>query len=176
MKTEFLDQKNERGEALYQKHHACITAQDQVQIYEELVHVPLIIRIPGRDASAVAQPVSLMDLGPTILDLFGLDTPGHWMGESLVPRILDPDAPPLTRPIGVEAGRRMQALIFPDGYKVMLDLHRRTEEIYDLEADPQERVNLVDQLPDAASRLDAVAGFFAIHEFRADGYETPYRP
>ena len=44
--------------------------------YEESVHVPLIVRIPGAAARRVDQPVALTDVVPTLLDALGLDEGG----------------------------------------------------------------------------------------------------
>ncbi|MBT3219636.1 MAG: sulfatase-like hydrolase/transferase [Proteobacteria bacterium] len=41
-------------------------------LYDELLHVPLVIKAPGIGARRVAEPVSLMDIVPTVLDLLGL--------------------------------------------------------------------------------------------------------
>jgi len=57
-----------------------------VPLYEEVAHIPLLIRLPGqqkaRRVSAYAQPPDLM---PTILDLCGVKEPGTMNGGSLVP-------------------------------------------------------------------------------------------
>jgi arylsulfatase A-like enzyme len=54
-------------------------------LYQELTHVPLLVRVPGlapgrRDALTTAP-----DLAPTILDLLGLDKPATMSGESFRP-------------------------------------------------------------------------------------------
>src|SRR5690606_30471578 len=64
-------------------------------LYEESIHVPLAIRAPKLLAPGrVAAPVDLLDLGPTIADLLGVDFDPQWQGESLVPLIDDPQPPP----------------------------------------------------------------------------------
>src|SRR5690606_37613960 len=78
-------------------------------LYEIMVRVPLIIHVPGVAPRAVDASVSLIDLGPTVLDLAGVATPGRMMGESLVP-FLRGEAPVLTRPIVLE-GRLKRALV-----------------------------------------------------------------
>ncbi len=55
-------------------------------LYREVVQVPLIVHVPGLSAGVVAQqPVSLVDLTPTVLDLLGVAAPAGVDGESLVP-------------------------------------------------------------------------------------------
>ncbi|MBL4686328.1 MAG: sulfatase, partial [Nannocystaceae bacterium] len=56
-----------------------------VNLYDELIRVPLIVTGPGVVPQVVDEAVSLVDLSPTILDIFGLETPGDTMGQSLVP-------------------------------------------------------------------------------------------
>ena len=54
--------------------------------YDAGLHVPLIVRFPdGRGAGTVRQdPVSFVDLAPTILDLVGLDIPPSMQGQSFL--------------------------------------------------------------------------------------------
>ncbi|MDB5880470.1 MAG: sulfatase [Ramlibacter sp.] len=54
-------------------------------MYEESARVPLLMRAPGRLLRpTVRTPVSLVDVGPTLLDWFGLPTPRDWPGRSLL--------------------------------------------------------------------------------------------
>ena len=144
-------------------------------LYEELLHVPLIARSPLFPPRRVDTRVGLVNLGPTILDLFGVATPATFNGESLVP-VLAGGARSFTRPLLAE-GRLRQAITQPDGLKVISDPLRKVVEAYDLVADPGETRNLFDSDP---SRVDpalaALRAFFAVHTLRGGGYETPYRP
>ncbi len=57
-------------------------------IYNATMHVPLIIRLPGKPAAlVVGDPVSLIDLMPTILAAAGLETPAQVQGRSLLPSL-----------------------------------------------------------------------------------------
>jgi arylsulfatase A-like enzyme/cytochrome c-type biogenesis protein CcmH/NrfG len=62
-------------------------------IYNATMHVPLIIRLPENRlpenavARTVADPVSLVDLMPTVLGAVGLETPSQLQGRSLLPEI-----------------------------------------------------------------------------------------
>jgi arylsulfatase A-like enzyme len=42
-------------------------------LHEEVLRVPLLLRAPGLDAAPIAEPVSLVDLSPSLLTLAGLD-------------------------------------------------------------------------------------------------------
>jgi arylsulfatase A-like enzyme/Tfp pilus assembly protein PilF len=59
-----------------------------VFIYNATMHVPLIIRLPENAAArVVADPVSLVDLMPTVLGALGLEIPSQVQGRSLLPRL-----------------------------------------------------------------------------------------
>jgi len=53
-------------------------------LYDELLRIPFIVKSPGLAPRRVATPVSLLDLTPTILDLFGQPDPAL-EGRSLLP-------------------------------------------------------------------------------------------
>src|SRR6266481_376803 len=57
-------------------------------IYNVTMHVPLIIHLPGKSTTqTVDDPVSLVDLMPTVLAATGLDIPSQMQGRSLVPAL-----------------------------------------------------------------------------------------
>jgi arylsulfatase A-like enzyme len=144
-------------------------------LYEEMVRVPLMVRGLGLAPRRESTPVSLIDLGPTILDLFGVETPGESMGQSLVPLLIGDGPEGLTRPIALE-GREMRAVVFPDGLKVIVDRGAGTVEAYDLTRDPSEMHNLASEDDETLVRRVAyVRRFFDEHTLRRSGYELPDR-
>ena len=150
------------------------TQRHQQTLYEELLRVPLLIHAPGVAPRKIAVPVGLIDVGATVLDLFAVDTPGHFMGQSLVGFMRGED-PVLTRPLGAE-GLLKRTLLFPDGVKGIVDERNHTIEVYDLVSDPGELVDLLDgENPTAPDRIDVVRRFYSIHEHRRPGYKVPYR-
>ena len=142
-------------------------------LYDELLRVPLIISSPGVRPRQVSEPVSLVDLGPTVLDLMGVPTPGHFMGQSLVP-FLRGESPVLTRPIVAE-GRLKRAMVFPDGKKAIVDDRHGTIEVYDLRSDPKEERNLFDENRDAEAHEAVLRAFLEGHTIKRSGYRVPYR-
>lgn len=110
-------------------------------LYEELIHVPLVIRAPGVAPRKVGDRVSLLDIGPTMLDLFGVPTPGSFMGQSLVPALAGSRAT-LDRRVAAETDRDTRSMYFRDGMKVIVDARGSTVELYDLVRDPAEQEDL----------------------------------
>lgn len=150
------------------------TYRHALTLYDELTHVPLFFIAPGIPPNLIEIPVSLIDLGPTILNLFGMLAPGDSMGESLLPFIQNPRHTP-ARPIFMDSGRLIQALLFPDGFKLIRNKRRGTLELYDIQNDPGELNNLSDSRPeDTQQRHQILHTFFGTHTLREDGYTPPY--
>jgi len=144
-------------------------------IYEEFLRVPLLVDLPGVEARTVSTPVTLLDIGPTILDIFGLPVPPTFMGESLVPLLVG-ESRVLSRPIAAESGRRMQALYLKDGKKVILDVPRHSVEVYDLNRDPGELQNLADTgRADVHAAIETTRLFFDVQRLKLPGWSPPYR-
>jgi arylsulfatase A-like enzyme len=142
-------------------------------VYEELLRVPLMVRLPGAAPAVVTDPVSLIDLGPTLLDLMGARTPASFMGQSLVPYLRGGRAR-LTRPLVAESSRGKLAMI-TGTVKVIDDVRVGTCEVYDLAADKAEAVNLIDKPAYAgAARCAQLESFRAEHELHRPGYVTPF--
>lgn len=150
------------------------TTKHTKTLYDELLRVPLLVMGPGIAIRRIDQHVTVMDLGPTILDLFGVDTPASFMGQSLVPLLKGRDVL-LDRPILAE-GRLRRALYWGD-LKVIEDPRRKVVEAYDIQHDPRELRNRFDTDPThVAPALAALRHFFDVHRVRKPGYETPYKP
>jgi arylsulfatase A-like enzyme len=150
------------------------TTKHTKTLYEELLRVPLFIRGPGISARNIDEHVSLIDLGPTILDLFGVNTPADFMGQSLVP-LLAGRTGHLNRPIVAEG--RLRRVLYWGDLKIIDDPRRKVVEAYDLQKDPRELRNLFDTDRERVlPALAALRGFFEVHRLRIDGYEAPYKP
>lgn len=54
-------------------------------LYEEELRVPLMMRVPGTAARMISEPVSLLDMAPTVLALMGHPAPDTFKGTSLIP-------------------------------------------------------------------------------------------
>lgn len=123
-------------------------------VYEESLHVPLIMKQPAGDRAGrrVSEPVQLIDIVPTILELAKAPVPGSLSGRSLKP-LLEQSGQLAPRMIYAES--MFGAYRFGwTGYKTITDGRYRyiageQEELYDLRKDPGQRANLVGSQPDA---------------------------
>ena len=130
-------------------------------LWEQATHVPLVIVAPGmtQPEGECLQPVSLVDLYPTLCELAGLKPPAGLAGESLVPLLKAPATarkagPALTGAMPEEgkagfAARsdRWRYIRYGDG----------SEELYDHQTDPHEWTNLLRGAPPAAEAQQAMA-------------------
>ena len=71
---------SDHGEAFGE--HGALLHGDTV--YQEEVHVPLVMHGPGLPAALRTEPVGLIDLAPTLLELANVSTPRDWVGRSLL--------------------------------------------------------------------------------------------
>jgi arylsulfatase A-like enzyme len=72
------------------------------KLYDSLIHVPLIVSVPGVGGGLVDNAVGLETIPPTVCDLLGVGAPDAWEGESLLPAVAgdrDPDAGPCKEPV-----------------------------------------------------------------------------
>ena len=113
-----------------------------VGLFQEEVHVPLVVAGPGLTHRRVERVVSTLDLFPTLLELLGLpEREGD--GESLVPLLRGRpgylrDAALSEAPSGTDQVAR--ALRSGD-WKLIADWRSRSVGLFDLGSDPAERVN-----------------------------------
>ena len=133
------------------------------RLYDTLVHVPFMIRAPGRLAPRrVARQVRVLDVLPTALSLIGAP-PMDVQGVDLTPILSGRgDAvPPLPaysqtdfgNPIAASA--RISTSVRADGWKYIESPEIDLRELYDLASDPAETVDLSDARPVVRERLAA---------------------
>lgn len=130
-------------------------------LYDELLRVPVLLRMPGKinRPGVVDDPVSLLDVGPTILDGLGITPPGSMVGRSTLGRALG-GAPLEPRPIFAQLlpapswNHKWMAMVSADGkHKLIYRMSDRAFELYDLEKDPKEEKNLASSQPELAAKL-----------------------
>jgi choline-sulfatase len=118
----------------------------KMSFFEPSARVPLIVSAPGRIAPGRrAQPVSLMDLAPTLLALAGLDPVEGMDGRSLEPLLHGPDAGDRSPSVVAEylaEGVTSPAVMIRRGPHKFIRCEDDPDQLYDLESDPRELVNL----------------------------------
>ncbi len=129
-------------------------------LYDELIHVPLIIKLPKQKAGKlIKDQVSSIDVMPTILDLIDVKLPEkvkkQLRGESLVPGLKGRD---VAKDVFFETDYRQytykRGIQTKDGWKLIYTLENKNRELYKLNKDPGETRNLVDQEPRIAYELE----------------------
>lgn len=124
-----------------------------VNLYEEAVRVPMVLVAPGLEApgSRIMEPVSLIDVAATVLDLAGVKAPGTLEGQGLLGDHRVMDRPVLLQRRSYSSkrdgkkkvrGSLMGLVRWPD--KLLTAPHEDVFELYDLNKDPKEADNLVD--------------------------------
>ena len=115
-------------------------------LYNELLHVPLIVHIPGRDQGVHDQLVSTVDIFPTVVDL--LDRPKlasyRFSGRSLIPII--ENRPQKSNIVFSSTGFRgdVRYSLTVGNHKLISSDQRVPREIFDIRRDPRETKNLID--------------------------------
>ena len=146
----------DHGETLYD--HECWF--DHHGLYDVTLHVPLIIRYPGRipAASRVSGYNQHKDLVPTILDLAGVETGIDFDGNSLMP-LVDGTVSSYESEFYITecTWMRKHGWRTPQ-WKLMValepDFHFKPPvELYNLVEDPDENHNLAEELPEVVNLL-----------------------
>ncbi|HFE45856.1 MAG TPA: hypothetical protein ENJ18_10270 [Nannocystis exedens] len=114
--------------------------------YEESVHVPLLVRIPGIAPRRVDLPVALVDVLPTLVELIGLDRNVPLDGQSLLIPAFEPSRVPLARSIycailsqTASQGHFLREAVRSGTHLLIRDVLEGRDELYDRALDPQEK-------------------------------------
>ena len=124
-----------------------------------MLKVPLIVSWPGQipEGVVVSDPVSHIDLLPTIVDLLKIRDPRVRSGRRLGP-LLSAErgnvtaAPIIAETFRPESPKDRKALI-ADRFKLILTPEDALKELYDLDADPDELQNLASEDPERTAAL-----------------------
>ena len=136
-------------------------------LYEESTHIPLLFILPSGASRVVSTPVSLLDLAPTILDLFGLEgtTPDSWKGRTLAPHIMGQK---VLRPFPVyleayrPGGEQRSYGLVVENHKFLYRPALELFELYDLKSDAGESRNLAG-LPAGEAVEPTLRGLLDLH-------------
>jgi len=119
------------------------------RLSEELMHVPLLLRVPGFSQGNFQQPLSLIDLAPTLLDILEIPSPADFSGRSCWSQVVQNQ--PWDRPVFPECVRGCTNPFRPENrvgprilavrkgsYKLVVDFAAGVEQLFDLQSDPHE--------------------------------------
>ncbi|MBM4050574.1 MAG: hypothetical protein FJ279_36220 [Planctomycetes bacterium] len=152
------------------------------RLRNQVTQVPLIIRHPKRQAAGnrVSGFVQHQDIMPTALNLLGAKIPGRVQGEDLWPMALDQRQSARERIVtafGRFASVRTRKWNYVTNWAALPQGHRGRVELYDLEADPKELVNIIGQHSDVAAELDAfLKAYVREHAAETRGTLGPGQP
>lgn len=127
-------------------------------VYQTNVHVPFIVRLPGGEGAGrrIAEPVSGVDVYPMLLKLLDIPLPEPVAGIGLA-AVFKGNTPPAQRPLFSEAtqpsrrppgqytweNQQKARCVRIGRWKMIETPYLKYRELYDLEADPGERKNLL---------------------------------
>jgi len=133
-------------------------------VYDEFVHIPLVIRFPGRQrlVGRVAALTATVDLLPTVCDLYGIDYPRESVqGSSLLP-LLDGSGSALRDYLFASSvGPWATYLVRDAQWSLMLFRGGTLQALYDLQSDPDQTANVIDEQRDIAASMTAALEEFA---------------
>jgi len=125
-------------------------------LYNEVIHVPLIIfGIDGNQK--IDAEVQLLDIPPTILDLLGIRNVPSFLGKSLLDieegsAIFSESAKPDLINLRYDMGKKAVSCI-KGNVKLIINEIQRTVELYNLEKDFKEKVNLYEDEKEVYNEL-----------------------
>ena len=147
------------GEHGYIGKHTVLDRNQGWQYYDEVARIPLLIRAPnlqqGVRSNLLMQPV---DVGPTLMEIIGLEAPQDVHGKSALPALMGKGEPP--REIAVTARDLRKA----PGYRTYSAIHDGTwtmqhaaeaaePELHNVVQDPKQEHNVIADNTELASGL-----------------------
>lgn len=141
------------------------------QLYDELIHVPFIVKPPAEydTVDAIEDLTAYLDIGPTFLDLAGTSAPDEMEGQSF----LDALENGKTEREAViseyaNSGKRITSRRTPE-WKYILDDYHDREELFDLTTDSTEQTDRSTDRPEVLESFrDAVRERMSHEEFDTD--------
>jgi hypothetical protein len=125
-------------------------------VYDEVLHVPLIVRVPGAAGETVREPVGCFDFLPTLLGAANQPIDQQLIGHDYSRGPRSPGRAQLarTRPLAARGVFEPKSLaVVVGGVKLVVDRQSGLEQYFDLRADPEERKPLARVGPSAEGAL-----------------------
>ncbi|MBS4176804.1 sulfatase [Lederbergia citrea] len=135
---------------------------DHCGLYDQTVHVPLIIRWPNKipEQKRISELVQHADILPTIFEALGIDIPSDLDGISLLPLIHGEKTSHHEQIYLSECAWQASRGIRTKDYKFIRTVDsgpfiRPPHELYDLKNDPEELYNVASEFPEIARNLES---------------------
>ena len=160
-----------RPEGGLYKHGDPDSEWDHSPLFEEIVRLPLLIRVPGYGAGSYSGMSSAVDMMPTALDLFDLPAPDWVEGRSLLPAMADADTAGrdfvvstvpfankgseirsvdnVSRPLNVAVATTVTS----NNWSLIYSVEPGLSKLYDLGSDPAQGNDLIASRPEMAREL-----------------------
>jgi arylsulfatase A-like enzyme len=127
------------------------------EVWEEVVHVPLFVYVPGKKPRTIDVTRGHVDIAPTIAELLGATKVPQLPGTSLVREVVGEAMPLEERDVIVdlpedEHNERRRALVHGRTKLIAFGADLRFA-LYDLEADPRETEDLIVKKPELAAEM-----------------------
>ena len=134
-------------------------------LYQEIIHVPLLIYYPGKlKPKIVKEPVSTIDIFPTLFDILEIGIPQEIDGVSLLPLIKNGSYGRefvKSELFGLPGHETKKQIAIIDNEWKLIEAEPETEAmpsgLYNLNTDPKEQKNLYDTFPEKRKLLQGYA-------------------
>lgn len=128
------------------------------ELWESLVHVPLMFCGPGIAARHIETPRSSIDFAPTILELMGVKAEHDFVGESLVAELGGgaPKERPVLLDLPADSNNPERRALISGDYKLLVFGADWRFDLYDLKNDPGEKKDLAKSAPDKLAEMKAL--------------------
>ncbi len=133
--------------------------------WEEQLQIPLLVRVPGLAPGVVDEPLSTLDLWPTLSALVPGLLDAAWLPQCRGADVLSPDHTPAPR-FAISGRDSSLASVRAGRFKLIRD-ERRATQLFDLDADPNETKDVAVDHPDVVQRLSALVADEVARQKRA---------
>ena len=130
-------------------------------LYAEETHVPLIVHFPTNKAMRIKEPVSLIDVAPTILDSLKMGAPESFHGRSLLGGIVGTEK--IDRPVFMEFNSKVGVVL---GKWKYVREGKNLDRLFDIFADMQDEKDLSAEFPEKKVEMSLIADAYL-------GYNMP---
>lgn len=138
------------------------------KLYNELLHVPLLIKTPESDSKTMGKKVSLINLAPTLCTLTGLSSSPSFKGKNLFedtdPLVFHQAAskanPGQEEKFALQRLNQCQMACQSNDWKYIIDYGVPKEELYNLSKDPEEQNDVSQSEPEILSQMRKIVEDF----------------